>query len=140
MEARYAFETSPLGTAGAVKNAEEELGPGGFLVFNGDILSDVDLTALIAFHTNHGATATLLTTLVEDPRRYGLVDRRDDGHIASFIEKPGDDRRGPGLINAGVYVLEHDVLAMIPPDREFSIERAVFPVLAGTRRPVQLCR
>ena len=78
-----------------------------------------------------GGQATLLTTLVEDPRRYGLVDRRDDGHIASFIEKPGEDWRGPGLINAGVYVLEHDVLAMIPPDREFSIERAVFPVLAG---------
>ena len=84
----------------------------------------------MAFHTEHGATATLLTTLVEDPRRYGLVDRRDDGQIASFIEKPGDDRRGPGLINAGVYVLEQEVLAMIPPGRQFSIERGVFPELA----------
>ncbi len=134
LEARYACEDSPLGTAGAIRNAQSELEPGGFLVFNGDILSDVDLTALVAFHRRSQGAATLLTIEVEDPRRYGLVDVRDDGRIASFREKPGADWRGPGLINAGVYVLEHEVLDMVPPGREFSIERGVFPNLAARGR------
>jgi mannose-1-phosphate guanylyltransferase len=134
LEARYAFEDTPLGTAGAIRNAEPELGPGGFLVFNGDILSDVDLSALVGFHRTSRGAATLLTTRVADPRRYGLVDLGPDGRVAAFLEKPGPDRLGPGLINAGVYVLEHEVLDMIPPARQFSIEREVFPDLAALGR------
>ncbi|HMK91481.1 MAG TPA: NDP-sugar synthase, partial [Thermoleophilia bacterium] len=131
MEVRYATEDVPLGTAGAIKNAESELRPGGFVVFNGDILCDVDLTALIAFHRRTRGAATLLVTEVEDTHRYGLVEVGHGGRIASFVEKPGADAGGPGLINAGVYVLEHDVLEMIPPRRETSIERGVFPDLAA---------
>jgi mannose-1-phosphate guanylyltransferase len=134
LEARYAFEDSPLGTAGAIRNAASELAPGGFLVFNGDVLTDVDLTALVAFHKERHGAATLLTTEVEDARRYGLVEAGGDGRISRFLEKPGADRRGPGLINAGVYVLEPDVLELIPPGRQFSVERGVFPALAARGR------
>ncbi len=132
LDVRYAFEDSPLGTAGAIRNAASALEPGGFLVLNGDILSDADLSAVVAFHRERQAVATLLTTAVDDPSRYGLVDVRADGRVASFVEKPGDDWPGPGLINAGVYVLEHEALDLIPPGREFSIERGVFPSLAAS--------
>ncbi len=125
----YAVETEPLGTAGAIANCADKLDDGSFYVFNGDVLSDIDLTALAAQHAGKGGMGTILLTPVEDPRRYGLVELRDDGSVASFLEKPGE-WEGTALINAGVYVLEHEVLEMIPRGRLFSIERGVFPRLA----------
>ena len=125
----YAVEAQPLGTAGAVANCVDMLDEGSFFVFNGDVLSDVDLTALAAVHSAKGAMGTIFLTPVEDPRRYGLVELREDGSVASFLEKPGE-WEGTALINAGVYVLEHEVLEMIPRGRLFSIERGVFPPLA----------
>jgi len=125
----YAVESEPLGTAGAVANCADMLDDGSFYVFNGDVLSDVDLTALAALHAGKGAVGTIFLTPVEDPRRYGLVELREDGSVASFLEKPGE-WQGTALINAGVYVLEHEVLEMIPRGRLFSIERGVFPRLA----------
>jgi mannose-1-phosphate guanylyltransferase len=125
----YAVETEPLGTAGAVANCADQLDDGSFYVFNGDVLSDVDLTALAALHAGKGGMGTIFLTPVEDPRRYGLVELRKDGSVASFLEKPGE-WEGTALINAGVYVLEHEVLEMIPRGRLFSIERGVFPRLA----------
>jgi mannose-1-phosphate guanylyltransferase len=125
----YAVETEPLGTAGAIANCADKLDDGSFYVFNGDVLSDVDLTALAALHAGKGGMGTIFLTPVEDPRRYGLVELRDDGSVASFLEKPGE-WEGTALINAGVYVLEHEVLEMIPRGRLFSIERGVFPRLA----------
>ena len=125
----YAVETEPLGTAGAVANCADQLDDGSFYVFNGDVLSDVDLTALAALHAGKGGMGTIFLTPVDDPRRYGLVELREDGSVASFLEKPGE-WEGTALINAGVYVLEHEVLEMIPRGRLFSIERGVFPRLA----------
>ena len=125
----YAVETEPLGTAGAVANCADMLDEGSFFVFNGDVLSDVDLTALAALHSAKGAMGTIFLTPVDDPRRYGLVELRGDGSVASFLEKPGE-WEGTALINAGVYVLEREVLEMIPRGRLFSIERGVFPPLA----------
>ncbi len=125
----YAVEDEPLGTAGAIANCEEFLDGGSFFVFNGDVLSDVDLTAFAALHADRGATGTIFLTAVDDPRRYGLVRLQPDGAVASFIEKPGE-WEGEALINAGVYVLEPEVLEMIPRGRLFSIERGVFPSLA----------
>jgi mannose-1-phosphate guanylyltransferase len=125
----YAVEAEPLGTAGAIANCEAYLEPGAFFVFNGDVLSDVDLTALAALHAERGAMGTIFLTSVEDPRRYGLVDLREDARVRSFLEKPGE-WEGGALINAGVYVLEPEVLEMIPRGRLFSIERGVFPRLA----------
>ncbi|MCX6364169.1 MAG: NDP-sugar synthase [Actinobacteria bacterium] len=125
----YAVESEPLGTAGAVANCADKLDDGSFYVFNGDVLSDVDLTALATLHAGKGGMGTIFLTPVEDPRRYGLVELREDGSVASYLEKPGE-WQGTALINAGVYVLEHEVLEMIPRGRLFSIERGVFPRLA----------
>jgi len=129
LQVDYAVEAEPLGTAGAVANCADKLDDGSFYVFNGDVLSDVDLTALAALHAGKGGMGTIFLTPVEDPRRYGLVELRKDGSVASFLEKPGE-WEGTALINAGVYVLEHEVLEMIPRGRLFSIERGVFPRLA----------
>ena len=129
LRVEYAVETEPLGTAGAIANCADKLDDGSFYVFNGDVLSDVDLTALAALHAGKGGMGTIFLTAVEDPRRYGLVELRTDGSIASFLEKP-TEWQGTALINAGVYVLEHEVLDMIPRGRLFSIERGVFPRLA----------
>jgi mannose-1-phosphate guanylyltransferase len=130
LEVAYAVEVEPLGTAGAIANCESLLDDGSFYVFNGDVLSDVDLSALAATHAAKGAMGTIFLTPVEDPRRYGLVELREDGSVASFLEKPGE-WEGTALINAGVYVLEPEVLEMIPRGRLFSIERGVFPKLAA---------
>jgi len=126
----YVVEDEPLGTAGAFKNAEGALTPGRFFALNGDVLTDVDLSALAAFHVDKGGMATIYLTPVEDPRRYGLVLVRPDASVSDFLEKPGADYPSPALINAGIYVLEPEVLEMIPAGRMFSIERGVFPRLA----------
>jgi mannose-1-phosphate guanylyltransferase len=125
----YAVEGQPLGTAGAIKNAESQLAPERFFALNGDVLCDVNLTELAAKHVAAGAVATIYLTPVEDPRRYGLVRLRPNDSVSEFLEKPGEFD-GPALINAGVYVLEPSVLAMIPSGQMFSIERGVFPELA----------
>lgn len=129
IEVAYAVEDEPLGTAGAIANCESVLDDGSFFVFNGDVLSDVDLTGLARLHRQKGGMATIYLTPVEDPRRYGLVELRDDSSVANFLEKPGE-WEGVALINAGVYVLEREVLEMVPRGRMFSIERGVFPHLA----------
>ena len=126
----YAVEDEPLGTAGAIKNAESHLAPERFFALNGDVLSDIDLGELAAAHVQKRAMGTIYLTPVEDPRRYGLVRMRPDDSISDFLEKPGAEFAGPALINAGVYVLQPEVLEMIPAGRMFSIERGVFPVLA----------
>ena len=134
---RYVVEEQPLGTAGAIKNVQAELNEGCLYAFNGDVLTDVDLTAMRAFHRERGGVATILLTRVDDPRRYGLVKIDDDGRVTEFVEKPGADYAVPAhgaLINAGVYLLEPEVLDMIPADRQLSIERGVFPQLAAAGR------
>jgi mannose-1-phosphate guanylyltransferase len=127
---RYAEEPDARGTAGAIRFAEEMLGER-FLVLNGDVLCDLDLTALIAQHERTGAEATIALYPVEDPSGYGLVHRRDDGEITEFLEKPEPDQIDTDEINAGAYLLERSVLDRIPPDRAVSIEREVFPDLIG---------
>jgi mannose-1-phosphate guanylyltransferase len=129
LEVTYAVEHEPLGTAGAIANCESKLHDGSFFVFNGDVLSDVDLTALAALHVRKGGMGTIYLTPVEDPRRYGLVEIDDEARVMSFLEKPSD-YEGTALINAGVYVLEPEVLEMVPRGKLFSIERGVFPRLA----------
>ncbi len=125
----YVVEDEPLGTAGAIANCADRLEDAPFFVFNGDVLSDVDLGALAGLHREKGAMATIFLTPVADPRRYGLVELRSDGSVASFVEKPGE-WEGAALINAGVYVLQPEVLELIPRGKLFSIERGVFPKLA----------
>jgi mannose-1-phosphate guanylyltransferase len=127
---RYAEEPDARGTAGAIRFAEEMLGER-FLVLNGDVLCDLDLTALISQHERTGARATIALYPVEDPSGYGLVHRHEDGEITEFLEKPPADQIDTDEINAGAYLLERSVLDGIPPDRAVSIEREVFPELIG---------
>jgi mannose-1-phosphate guanylyltransferase len=124
----YVEEPQPLGTAGAIKFAAEQLG-GRFLALNGDVLTDLDLTALMNFHEQRRATATLGLYPVEDTTGYGLVRRSEDGEVLEFLEKP--EKPGPGEINAGTYVIEHPVLERVPSGQMVSIEREVFPQLIG---------
>jgi mannose-1-phosphate guanylyltransferase len=130
VEIRYAEEPDARGTAGAIRFAEEMLGER-FLVLNGDVLCDLDLTALIEQHERTGARATIALFPVEDPTGYGLVHRREDGEITEFLEKPRPEQIETDEINAGAYLLERSVLDWIPPERAVSIEREVFPELIG---------
>ena len=132
---RYAVEGTPLGTGGAFKNAEEHL-DSTTVVFNGDILTGVDLAAVIRKHKESGAVATLVLTPVENPSAYGLVETAPDGTVRRFIEKPGPDEITCNTINAGVYVLEPSVLRYMPKDEPYSFERGLFPTLLERKEPV----
>jgi mannose-1-phosphate guanylyltransferase len=127
---RFAEEPDARGTAGAIRFADDMLAER-FLVLNGDILCDLDLTAQIKQHTDTGARATIALYPVDDPTGYGLVHRHDDGEITEFLEKPEPEQIDTDEINAGAYLLERSVLDEIPPDRAVSIEREVFPRLIG---------
>jgi mannose-1-phosphate guanylyltransferase len=127
---RYVEEPQTRGTAGAIKFAERFLDDR-FLALNGDVLTDLDLTALMRLHEEREATATLALYPVEDPSAYGLVRRAEDGEIREFLEKPEPDQIDTDEISAGAYVLERRVLDLIPEGREVSIEREVFPRLVG---------
>lgn len=127
---RFIEEPDPRGTAGALKFAEPMLQER-FLMLNGDVLTDIDLSAQVAQHERSGAKATLALVPVEDPRAYGLVHLDDRNAVLDFVEKPSPDQIDTNLISAGAYVLDREVLEMIPPDRKVSIEREVWPRLVG---------
>jgi NDP-sugar pyrophosphorylase family protein len=125
---RYAVETEPLGTAGGVRNAVD-LVRDLVVVLNGDILTDIDLGAMLRFHAERGSHATLYLTRVADPTQYGLVELEPDGRVRSFVEKPPPGRATVDTVNAGVYALDREVVAAIPTGRTVSIERETFPGL-----------
>jgi mannose-1-phosphate guanylyltransferase len=127
---RYVEEPDSRGTAGAIKFAERFLDER-FLALNGDVLTDLDLTALIELHEERDARATIALHPVDDPTAYGLVRRTEDGEIVEFLEKPEPEQIDTDEINAGAYVLERSVLDLIPEEREVSVEREVFPQLVG---------
>jgi mannose-1-phosphate guanylyltransferase len=124
----YRVEDEPLGTAGGIAFAARGL-DGPFFALNGDSLREADLGALLAFHRERGGLATILLTPVADPGRYGLVRLGEDGRVRAFVEKPRPEEIDTNLINAGLYVLEPDVLELVPRGAPFSIERDVFPRL-----------
>ena len=132
---RYAVEGTPLGTGGAFKNAEEHIDSTS-VVFNGDVLTSVDLAAVIARHKAKRAVATIVLTPVENPSAYGLVETTPDGWIQRFIEKPGPDEVTCNTINAGIYVLEPSVLSYIPKAEPYSFERGLFPALLERKEAV----
>jgi NDP-sugar pyrophosphorylase family protein len=125
---KYVVEPSPLGTAGAVRYAGESLRES-VVVFNGDVLTEVDLGAVIALHRERRARATLVLTPVENPAAYGLVETDAAGNITRFLEKPKPDEITCNTINAGIYVLEPETFDRIPRDTPWSIERSFFPSL-----------
>jgi NDP-sugar pyrophosphorylase family protein len=110
----YVVEDHPLGTAGGIKIAGEHLHGGPFVATNGDVLTGLDLAEVIEAHQDSGALATITLTFVEDPTAYGLVEVDHELRVRRFVEKPGSDEIHTSLINAGIYVLEREVLNMIP--------------------------
>jgi mannose-1-phosphate guanylyltransferase len=127
---RYVEEPDPRGTAGALKFAESLLDER-FLMLNGDVLTDIDLSAQIAQHEATGATGTLALVPVDDPSAYGLVRLEEDNAVREFVEKPSSDQIDTNLISAGAYVLERSILDLVAPDRNVSIEREIWPQLVG---------
>ena len=128
----YAVEPEPLDTAGAIRFAALDAGiDDTFVVVNGDVLTDLDIDALVRFHRASGAEGTIHLTPVEDPSVFGVVPTDDDGRVVAFIEKPPRDEAPTNRINGGTYVLEPSVLDRIAGDRRVSIEREVFPADGG---------
>ena len=126
----YAVEPTPLDTAGAIRFAAQHAGiDDTFVVVNGDVLTDSDISELIAFHRLRGAEATISLTPVDDPSSFGVVVTDDEGRVEAFIEKPPRDEVPTNLINAGTYVMEPSVLGRIPSGRRVSVERETFPAL-----------
>jgi NDP-sugar pyrophosphorylase family protein len=121
-------EPMPLGTGGAIRYAGDSLTES-VVVFNGDVLTQVDLAAVLRLHRERKAKATIVLTPVDNPRAYGLVETDRDGNIQRFLEKPGEDEITCNTINAGIYVLEPDTFDRIPKDTAWSIERSFFPSL-----------
>jgi mannose-1-phosphate guanylyltransferase len=127
---RYVEEPRPLGTGGALKFAERLLDER-FLMLNGDVLTDIDLTAQLEQHERAGAVGTLALTPVDDPSAYGLVRLDKAGAVTEFVEKPSPDQVDTNNISAGAYVLERSVLELLEAGEPASIERDVFPRLVG---------
>ncbi len=125
---KYTVEPQPMGTAGAYKFAEDLIREP-TVVFNGDILTDLDLKAVIREHNDHKATATVVLTPVENPSAYGLVETESDGRIRRFLEKPKPDEITCNTINAGTYILEPKVLDLVPAGENHSFEYGLFPEL-----------
>ncbi|HET6952413.1 MAG TPA: NDP-sugar synthase [Acidimicrobiales bacterium] len=130
----YAVEPEPLDTAGAIRFAALDAGiHERFLVLNGDVLTDLDVSALVAVHEAAGAEGTIALHRVADPSRYGVVPTDAAGRVTEFVEKPPPGTAPTDLINAGTYVLEPSVLDRIEPDRKVSVERVVFPAMVADR-------
>ncbi|MEO5679541.1 MAG: NDP-sugar synthase [Acidimicrobiales bacterium] len=128
----YVVEPEPLDTAGAIRFAVREAGlRDTFVVANGDVLTDLDITALIDTHRRTGAEGTIALTPVDDPSRFGVVTTDQSGRVSDFIEKPPKGEAPTNLINAGTYVFEHSVLRRIAADRRVSLEREIFPAMVA---------
>jgi len=133
----YSVETTPLGTAGAVKNAEPHLGTDDTLiVMNGDVFTDIDITEMLAFHKKNKAKVTIALTPVDDPTQFGVVETDREGHVIRFVEKPKREEVTTNLINAGVYILDGAILKRIPQGRRSMFEYHVFPGLLADDEPV----
>jgi mannose-1-phosphate guanylyltransferase/phosphomannomutase len=131
----YSVEESPLGTAGSVRLAADQLDET-FLVISGDALCDVDLTKLVEFHRERNAAVTIGLKSVENPLEFGIVVTDDDGKVERFLEKPTWSQVFSDTINTGIYVLEPEVLRHIPTDRPYDFSKELFPLLLEMGRPL----
>lgn len=136
LKIHFVVENHPLGTGGAIKNVEPLLNGTDFLVFNGDILSQFDLTDAIDFHKKKGSHCTIALTPVEDPSLYGVVEMDKTGKILNFVEKPKREEARSNRINAGLYVMNPQFLKMMEKDEKYSIEREIFPKMLENDTPM----
>ena len=130
----YAIEKMPLGTGGAIKNAEKYVDCP-VLIFNGDVLTDLDLTDLIKYHKQKKSKATITLVEVDDPTSFGLVETNKNGNILQFLEKPSANQITCNTINAGTYIFEPEILKEIPENTVYSVERGLFPNLLNKKYP-----
>lgn len=128
-------EPEPRGTAGAVKNVEHML-DGTTFVFNGDVMTDLDLQAMLAYHRERGSVCTIALTPVDDPTSFGLVETDAAGRIGRFLEKPRAEDVTTNMVNAGTYIIEPQVFRYVPPLQHYMFERGLFPVLLQTSDPM----
>jgi NDP-sugar pyrophosphorylase family protein len=131
---RYVVEPAPLGTGGAIRFAAQGTSET-IVVFNGDVMTSVDVNRVVTMHRERRAKATIVLTPVENPSAYGLVETTEDGAVSRFLEKPSEDEITCDTINAGIYVLEPDTFDRIPKDVAYSIERGYFPSLVERGEP-----
>lgn len=136
MRLHYVVEESPLGTGGAIKNVEHLLDGKTFLVLNGDVLSPFDLGSIVDFHKNKGSKCTIALTPVDNPSLYGVVEMDEGQRILKFTEKPDPPNIPSNQINAGLYVMEPEILSFMEPDRVYSIERQIFPKMLDEKIPL----
>jgi mannose-1-phosphate guanylyltransferase/phosphomannomutase len=132
----YATEETPLGTAGSVRNAMQELKDERFLVISGDVLTDIDLSAIVRFHEEKGAMATIGLKAMENPLEFGIVITKEDGAIERFLEKPTWGQVFSDTINTGIYVLEPEIFDYIAPDQSVDFSSEVFPKLLEDQKPL----
>jgi mannose-1-phosphate guanylyltransferase/phosphomannomutase len=130
----YSFEHSPMGTAGAVKLAESYFDDDPLLVLNGDVLTDINLTALIEQHRQKNAEVTISLTKVKDPTAYGLIFADQDLRVTRFLEKPSYDEATVNTINAGVYLINPDLFKFVPQNEPYSFERGLFPLILNLEK------
>lgn len=135
VELHIVEEPEPRGTAGAVKNLEHLL-DGSTFVFNGDVVTDLDLQAMLRYHREQHSKLTISLTPVEDPSAYGLVETDGSGRVRRFVEKPRHDDMTTNMINAGTYIIEPDVFRYVPPNQYYMFERGLFPVILQTGDPM----
>ncbi|OGS34964.1 MAG: hypothetical protein A2293_17045 [Elusimicrobia bacterium RIFOXYB2_FULL_49_7] len=135
MKIHYVHEKEPLGTGGAIRNAARFIDQP-IIIFNGDILTDINLHAMCSFHKKNKAIATIALTRVKDPTMFGLVETARDGKIERFLEKPSWDEVTCNTINAGIYVFDPGVLSYIPEGVNYSVERGLFPSLLTKQFPL----
>src|SRR5580765_3634879 len=131
----YATEEQPLGTAGSVRNAKDELDER-FLVISGDVLTDIDLSKIVSFHESRGALATIGLVAVDNPLEFGIVITREDGSIERFLEKPTWGQVFSDTINTGIFVLEPAIFDYIPEGRSVDFSSEVFPALLAAGKPL----
>ncbi|MEI6430812.1 MAG: NDP-sugar synthase [bacterium] len=143
----YAIEETPLGTAGAIRNAQSHLGRDSVVVLNGDILTDFDISSIVRFHKEHRAIVTLALKEVPSPSPYGVIITDDEGRVREFREpseatkkmlaaNPNVEKTGVDYINAGIYIMEPEALDSIPTGRPVSIERETYPKLLEQGAPI----
>ncbi len=135
VELEYSVEERALGTAGGIKLLEDSIGET-FLVVSGDLITDYDLRGLVEFHRKSGALATMALSRVKNPTEYGIVITDEDGRITRFLEKPGWSEVFSDLVNAGIYVMEPEVLRYIPRGRQFDFSKDLFPLLLEKGEPI----
>src|SRR4051795_10237945 len=131
----YATEETPLGTAGSVRNAKDELDEP-FLVISGDVLTDIDLSELVAVHERKGSLATLALKAMENPLEFGIVITREDGSIERFLEKPTWGQVFSDTINTGIFILEPEIFDFIPDGQAVDFSSEVFPALLEADKPM----